>query len=90
MIEVTTDEVWDKLLLPLADLFESRIPNRVVDPGPLFPETFEPVRECLAMKIAEGSLIDVMGAKVYQLTPAGYAKYKPRIDFLRSFDGPAM
>jgi hypothetical protein len=87
---MTIGEVWDELSLPLADAFESGISSRVVDPGPMFLDTGEVVRECVAMKIAEGSIVNVMEMKVYQLTPAGYARNKPRIDFLRSFGGPVI
>lgn len=81
---MTIDEVWDKFLLPLADVFESGN-RRFVGSGDLDIETFEPVRECLAMKIAEGWLTDFDGIGAYRLTAAGYARYKPRIDFLRAF-----
>jgi len=82
---MTESEVWDEMLLPLADQFESGNPRTVVSIKTLFAETFEPVRQCIAMKKAEGSLLDVTGMGDYQLTPQGYAKYKARIDFLRTF-----
>jgi hypothetical protein len=82
---MTIDEVWDALLLPLADLFESGIFNRGIGPGPAYPKTFEAVRACLAIKAAEGSLVNMFGTDIYRLTSAGYLKYKARIDLLRAF-----
>jgi hypothetical protein len=81
---VTTIEVWDELLLPLADVFESGKPQLAVDIGPMFAETYEPVRECLAMKVAEGSVVAAEGLPLYRLTANGYGKYKARIDALRT------
>ena len=72
-------------MLPLADLFESGISNRGIGPGPAYLETFEAVRECLAIKVAESSLVNMFGTDIYRLTSAGYLKYKARIDFLRAF-----
>lgn len=83
---MTTEEIWDSILLGLADNFEAG--NRGLRTfSPSSPEEFEPLRECLAMKIAEGSLMDVQSMKVYRLTSAGYEKYKPRIDALRMLGG---
>ncbi len=81
---MTTDEAWDKLLLPLADLYESPLPGRWVDPGPMFAETIEVVRECLDLKEAEGSLTRIRAVNLCRLTKQGYARYKARVDFLRS------
>jgi len=47
-------------------------------------EEFEPLRECLTTLIAEGALTDFQKTGSYHFTPAGYAKYKPRIDALRT------
>lgn len=82
---MTSEEAWDELLLPLADSFESGLPDRFVDLGPIFSETFKAVRECMTMKVAEGSVTKEAGSSHYRLTASGYAKYRPRIDFLRSF-----
>jgi hypothetical protein len=82
---MTKEEVWDALLLSLADVYESDKPNLCVNLGPLFPESFEAVRECVAAKKAEGSLEPNSGLMLYRLTSQGYAKYKARIDFLRQF-----
>jgi hypothetical protein len=81
---MTVDEIWDSFLLPLADLFEAGN-RRYMGSDQLDIETFEPVRECLAIKIAEGSLTDFQGMGAFQFTAAGYSKYKARVDFLRAF-----
>jgi hypothetical protein len=44
----------------------------------------EPLRECIAELIAEGSMRDPLGSKVYHLTNAGYEKYKSRIHAQRA------
>ena len=85
---MTIDDLWDGLLLTLADVYETGNPRLVADVGVLFPEAFGAIRECLAVKAEEGSLIPVEGTHLYRLTPEGYAKYKSRIDFLRSFVVP--
>jgi hypothetical protein len=85
---MTIDDLWDGLLLPLADVYDTGNPRLVADLGVMFPETIELLRECLAAKIAEGSLIPVEEMHLYRLTPTGYAKYKSRIDFLRAFSLP--
>lgn len=50
----TKDEVLDEILLGLADEFEAgNLHGRTFEPS--CPEEFEPLRECLADMIAEGS-----------------------------------
>jgi hypothetical protein len=71
----------DQILLPLADAFEGG--NRTFRTfTPKSPEEFETLRELLAILIAEESLAEPNKAKDYDFTPAGYLKYKPRIDAL--------
>jgi hypothetical protein len=78
------NKILDDLLLPLADLFESQVSNRIVTLEPSTPEEFELVRECKAALLAEGSAINFRGTGGLRFTPAGYAKYKDRIAALRS------
>lgn len=79
------DQMLDEILLCLADEFEggSRT-GRIIEPKTA--EEFEPLREMLAMQVAEGSLHHQSfgNLNVYRLTNAGYAKHKPRIDALRT------
>ncbi len=76
-------EILDEILLPLADIFEAR--NRTVATFQgSSAEEYEPLRECLATLIAEGSVTDSRKMGGYRFTAAGYAKYKPRIDALRA------
>jgi hypothetical protein len=79
-------EMLDEILLCLADEFEggSRV-GRTIEPKTA--EEFEPLREMLAMQVAEGWLHhqNFGNLNVYRLTTAGYAKYKPHIDALRPF-----
>ena len=79
----TKDEVLDEILLGLADEFEAGNPHGRTF-GPSFPEKFEPLRECLADMIAEGWLAQRRPVKIYNLTPAGYRQFKPRIQALRA------
>lgn len=79
---VTQQQVWDEILPRLADEFEAGNRHfKTFDPSSA--EEYGPLRECLAVLIAEGSLLDFKKTKTYQLTSAGYIKYKPRIDALR-------
>ncbi len=80
---MTREEVLDEILPGLADEFEAGN-RRFRTFKPSSAEEFEPLRECLAMLIAEGSLVDFQKSRSYQFTPAGYAKYKSRIDALRA------
>jgi hypothetical protein len=82
---MTASEFWDEMLLPLSDAYESGDARPDAGIGPMFSEIFEVVRQCLAMKLAEGSLVVVDGKHLYRLTPEGYAKYRPRISSLRKF-----
>jgi hypothetical protein len=78
----TIEQVLDEILLGLADEFEAGNRKfRYFKPSSV--EEYEPLRECLAMLVAEGSLIDFLKTGSYHFTPAGYTKYKPRIDALR-------
>jgi len=80
---IKQDKVLDEILPGLADEFEAGNRKfRYFKPSSV--EEFEPLRECLATLIAEGSLIDFQKMGGYHFTPAGYAKYKPRVDALRS------
>ena len=81
---MTYQEVLDDLLLPLADLYESQIQNRVLNLLPPTVENYEARRECLAGLIAEQSVLNYQGTNTYILTPAGYLKYKDRITALRA------
>jgi len=80
---MTKHEVLDEILPTLADEFESGN-RRFRTFAPSSSEEFEPLRECLATLIAEGSLMDFLKTKSYQLTGAGYLKYKGRIEVLRA------
>jgi len=83
---VDQNQMLDEILLCLADEFEggSRV-GRTIEPKTA--EEFEPLREMLAIQVAEGWLhYQNFGTlNVYRLTNAGYAKHKPRIDALRTF-----
>jgi hypothetical protein len=80
---MTREQVLDEILPGLADEFEAG--NRKFRYfKPSCVEEYEPLRECLAVLVAEGSLIDYLKTGSYHFTSAGYAKYKPRIDALRS------
>ncbi len=83
---VDKNQMLDEILPCLADEFEggSRV-GRTIEPKTA--EEFEPLREMLAMQVAEGWFHHQNFGKlnVYRLTNAGYAKYKPRIDALRTF-----
>jgi hypothetical protein len=83
MALLSHNQVLDQILLPLADVFEAGNTKRVTL-TPSSSEEYEPLRECLAALTAEGSLGDPENAKVYRLTPLGYAKYKDRINALRT------
>lgn len=66
----------------MADIFEAgNRTGRTITPADL--EEYEPLRECIAGLIAEGSVVDPFGMKIYHLTKAGYLKYRPFIDALR-------
>lgn len=80
---MTKDRILDEILPTLADEFESGN-RRFRTFTPSSPEEFEPLRECLATLIAEGSLVDFLKTKSYQLTAPGYLRYKDRIGVLRA------
>jgi hypothetical protein len=82
---MTQDEILGSILLPLADEFEvGNGRGRAIDSA---STAYEPLRKCLAMLIAEGSVTEFMVAAqrtgMYRLTNEGYNKYKPRIEALR-------
>jgi hypothetical protein len=76
-------KILDSILRSLADHFEAGKGHW----QPIEPESaeeYEPLRECMANLLAEGSVIQATpGAKVYQLTARGYSIYKARIAALR-------
>lgn len=73
----------DQVLLPLADQFEAGNPNHWYSFRPGELAEFEPLRECMAELVAEGSVLrDSTGH--FQLLATGYAKYLPRIQALRA------
>ena len=76
--------ILDSMLPTLLDIYEAQIPNRVATFDPATPEEFEPLRECKASLIAEGSAVNYMGMGGLQLTPQGYIKYKDRGSALRT------
>ena len=79
---MTREQILDEILCGLADEFEAGNRHfRYFNPSSV--EEYEPLRECLAVLVAEGSLINFQKMGGYQFTPAGYAKYKPRVDALR-------
>ena len=80
------NQLLEEVLLCLADEFEGGSGvGRTIEPKTA--EEFEPLREMLAMQVAEGWLHHQNFGKlnVYRLTNSGYAKYKPHIDALRTF-----
>jgi len=79
---MTKREILDQILLGLADQFEAG-KGHVRTYAPSCAQDYEPLRECVAELVAEGSLADFRKTNSYSLTPAGYLKYKPRIDALR-------
>jgi hypothetical protein len=80
---MTKTDMLDSILLPLADAFEEG-KGHGLPITPASAEEYEPLRECIAELIAEGSLSDPRKMKVYYLTQAGYLKYRPRINALRA------
>ncbi|HXN24607.1 MAG TPA: hypothetical protein VOA41_17865 [Candidatus Dormibacteraeota bacterium] len=80
---MTREQVLDEILPGLADEFEAGNRKfRYFKPSSL--EEYEPLRECLASLVAERSVIDFQKMGGYHFTPAGYAKYKSRVDALRT------
>jgi hypothetical protein len=82
---MSQETLLDEILPCLADEFETgNQSGRTIEPKSA--EEFEPLRECLAMQVAEGWFLRTNFGKLnaYRLTKAGYAKYKPRIDALRA------
>lgn len=60
--------ILDQLLLPLADNFEAGNRSfRTFETSS--PQEFEPLRECIAGLVAEGSVEDYLKAKAYRFTP---------------------
>jgi hypothetical protein len=82
LVRMTKTEILDSILLCLADAFEAgNRTGRTITHASL--EEYEVLRECIAELVAECSVIDPQGMKIYHLTKSGYLKYKPRIDALR-------
>ena len=82
---MTQEQILDEVLPCLADEFEAGNQNgRTIEPKSA--EEFEPLRECLAMQVAEGWFLRSNFGKlnIYRLSKTGYAKHKPRLDALRS------
>jgi hypothetical protein len=77
-------KILDALLRPLADLYEGG--NRGWQSiEPESAEEYEPLRECLAKLIADGSVVQQLdGLKLYRLTDKGYSTYQARIAALRA------
>jgi hypothetical protein len=82
-VAMTQENILHQIIPALADEFEAGN-RRFRTFQPSNAEEFEPLRECLAILIAEGSLIDFQKTRSYQLTPAGYLKYKDTIRALRA------
>ncbi len=76
-------QLLDPVLLSLADQFEAN-KGRFVIIKPSSVEEWEPLREFLALQVAEG-LMNAFGTDSFRLTPKGYATYLPRIRALRAF-----
>jgi hypothetical protein len=76
------DKILDKVLLTLADQYESGRNDRCATFTVTTPEEFEPFRETMAALRAEGSIhMPIVGT--YQMTPSGYAKYADKVRALR-------
>jgi hypothetical protein len=76
------NKILDKILLPLADQYESGRNDRCVTLTVTTPEEFEPFRETMAGLRAEGSVnMPIVGT--YQMTASGYTKYADKIRALR-------
>lgn len=79
---MSENEPLDSMLLPLADAFEAHKPNLAgVEVKPL-PGEWEPLREFLAQRFAEGLMVYSGTGKeswCVQLTQKGYTAYLPRI-----------
>jgi hypothetical protein len=71
------------VLLPLADQFEAGIPNHWYSFKHGDPTEYEPLRECMAELVAEGSVRRDESGR-FQFLQAGYAKYLPRVQALRA------
>jgi len=82
---VTHEQILDEILPGLADEFEAGNNNgRTFTPSNA--EEFEPLCECFAILNAEGlAQVFVTPQPMYivRLKPAGYQKFRPRIDALR-------
>ena len=80
---MTKEQILDEILPGLFDEFEAgnRHPRYI---KPSSAEEYEPLRECIAELIAEGSLEDFRKTGIYLLTRDGYSKYKARVVALRS------
>jgi hypothetical protein len=86
---MTSEQILDEVLPGLADEFEAgNQKGRWFTPSNA--EEFEPLRECFAGLVAEDlarSFVTPQPMYIVRLTPAGYRKFKPRIDALRALRG---
>jgi hypothetical protein len=80
-------EVLNRVLLPLADQFESGNRNRWCTFKPGEVNEYEKLRECMAELVAEKSAVSHGGA--FQLSQSGYTKYLHRIRALRVLNASA-
>ena len=76
-------KILDQLLLPPADQFEAGNPNHWYSFNHGDASEYEPLRECMAELVAEGSVRRSHSGH-FQFSQAGYAKYLPRIKALRT------
>lgn len=86
---MTKEEILDEILLGLADTFEGgNLYGFSIEHDPTHPEEFEPLRECLADMISHGWLAQRVPFKLYNLTPAGYLHFQPRVQAFRTLGKP--
>jgi hypothetical protein len=81
-------KILDQVLLPLGDQFEAGHPNRGYSFEPGDVTEYEKLRECVAELVAERSVHrDAFG--LLRLSESGYAKYRARIEALRTLNSAA-
>ena len=82
---MTKEEILNEILPGLADGFEAGN-QKARWFSPSSAEEFEPLRECAAELVAEGSARSFQTPQTFimALTAEGYRRYKPLIDALRS------
>jgi hypothetical protein len=77
--------ILDQVLLPLADQFEAGNDAHWYGFQPVRADESEPLRECIAELVAEGSVVRNSHRKdLFQFVGTGYWKYLPRIKALRA------